>query len=81
MSFNNRSRNFFIITLFIIFLIPSLLLSQNISLTIGDATGHLGEDFVPLDVRISNVSDTIAGFNIWLQLDRPGILPIPQALF
>lgn len=78
MSFNNRSRNFFIITLFIFLLIPSLLLSQNISLTIGDATGQLGEDFVPLDVRISNVSDTIAGFNIWLQLDRPDLVKFQQ---
>ncbi len=77
MSFNNRSRNYFISFLFIIFLIPSLIQSQ-VSLTVSNTSGKLGEKLIPLDIKISNLADTIAAFQIWLQLDRPDLVKFQE---
>ncbi len=68
MSFNNRSKNIFITALFVILFVPSLIFSQNITLTVGDVSGQTGEKLVPLDITISNLVDTLIGFQLWLQL-------------
>lgn len=74
MSDNKLVRKIIFIASFMIISVPLFVSSQDISLTIGDATGRLGEKFIPLDIRISTNSVEIGGFNIWLQLDRPDLV-------
>ena len=80
MSFNNIFKNLFFATLFLIFLLPSILLSQEISLTVGNTTGHLGDKLVPLDIKFTNLTDTIAGIQIKFQIDRPDLIKFQQDL-
>ena len=83
MSFNIRSSmitSLFIAVILISLLSPQTLLSQNITLTVGDATGEVGDSLIPLDVRITNLSDSIAGFEFWLMLDRPDIIKFQEGI-
>lgn len=41
---------------------------------VGDTTAVSGAQNTVISVYLSNYHDTVAGFNIWLQLDRPDIL-------
>ena len=41
---------------------------------VGDTTAVSGAQNTVISVYLSNYHDTIAGFNIWLQLDRPDIM-------
>jgi hypothetical protein len=41
---------------------------------VGDTTAVTGAQNTVISVYLSNYHDTVAGFNIWLQLDRPDIL-------
>ncbi|KAA3637098.1 MAG: hypothetical protein DWP97_01430 [Calditrichaeota bacterium] len=82
MSFLNRfNRSFFSIIIFILFISlvsVSQTNSQNITLSIDSVSGQLGEKLIPLDINITNVSDTIAGFTFWIQMSRPDLLTFHQ---
>lgn len=41
---------------------------------VGDTTASPGAMNTVIPVFLSNYNDTVAGFNIWLQLDRPDIM-------
>jgi len=41
---------------------------------VGDTTVCGAQQNVPISVFLSNLSDTVAGFNVWLQLDRPDVM-------
>lgn len=41
---------------------------------VGDTTAVSGAQNTVISVYLSNYHDTVAGFNIWLQLDRPDIM-------
>jgi len=41
---------------------------------VGDTTASPGEQNTVISVYLSNWDDTIAGFNLWVQLDRPDIM-------
>lgn len=46
----------------------------DIVVDVGDTTAYPGSLNTPISIYLSNYADTIAGFNIWIQLDRPDIL-------
>lgn len=52
---------------------PNDVQDVEIVLDIGDTTAYPGE-VVVVPVYLSNYVDTIAGFNFWVQLDRPDIM-------
>lgn len=46
----------------------------DIIVTVGDTTGNPGQINSAITVYLDNFKDTIAAFELWLQLDRPDIL-------
>jgi hypothetical protein len=47
---------------------------------VGDVAAFSGEQQVHIPVYLSNFSDTIAGFELWVMLDRPDIMEFHQAV-
>jgi len=47
--------------------------------TAGDTSVQAGSEG-SLEIYLSNYIDTIAGYNIWLQLDRPDLIEFPQSI-
>ena len=43
-------------------------------ITVGDTTGNSGELNSAITVYLDNFKDTIAAFELWLQLDRPDLM-------
>lgn len=78
MSFSRLSTVLRIIFVSLLFFTSTIIFStsqaQDVTLTLGNPTGALGEQYIPLDLRISSLTDTIAGFEIWIQMDRPDIV-------
>ena len=46
----------------------------SITVTIGDTTAAPGSINTPITIFMDNLWDDVAGFNIWIQLDRPDIM-------
>ena len=41
---------------------------------VGDTTAASGATNTVISIFLSNYNDTVAGFNLWIQLDRPDIM-------
>lgn len=48
--------------------------SPDLIVEVGDVTACSGDQDVLIPIYISNYYDTVAGFTVWLQLDRPDVL-------
>ncbi len=48
--------------------------SAQLIIEVGDTTAAPGAQNTVISVSIVNLSDTVAGFNLWIQLDRPDIM-------
>ena len=57
-------------------IISSTLSAQtpDVVIDVGDVTACSGQHDVAIPVYLSNYYDTVAGFNFWVQLDRPDIM-------
>jgi hypothetical protein len=57
-------------------IIPSTLSAQtpDIVIDVGDVTACSGQQDVAIPIYLSNYYDTVAGFNLWVQLDRLDIM-------
>lgn len=60
----------------ICFALPNLAQAQfpDIEIKVGDTTGYPNAKNSVISIYMTNRVDTIAGFNLWLQLDRPDIM-------
>ncbi len=47
---------------------------------VGDTTGSSGEQNSKVSLYLKNYSDTVAGFNLWIQLSRPDIMEFQSSL-
>ncbi|RKX19808.1 MAG: hypothetical protein DRP51_06760 [Candidatus Zixiibacteriota bacterium] len=48
--------------------------SYDLEVFVGDTTGSSGEQNSAISIYLKNYTDTIAGFNLWIQLSRPDIM-------
>ena len=58
------------------FIVPTAPGAQtpDIVIDVGDVTACAGQQDVAIPIYLSNYYDTVAGFNFWVQLDRPDIM-------
>lgn len=54
--------------------------SYNLEILAGDTTGSSGEQNSALSIYLKNYTDTVAGFNLWIQLSRPDIMEFQTSL-
>ena len=80
MSFHQKSLNTYsiliVITVLSIMLLSTSVMAQfpDIEIDVGDTTASPGATNSVISIYMINRADTIAGFNLWLQLDRPDIM-------
>ncbi len=53
---------------------PSVSAIPAVQITVGDTVGDAGEQNSVVTVFMTNVFDTVAAFELWLQLDRPDMM-------
>ncbi len=54
--------------------------SPDIVIDVGDVTACSGQQNVAIPIYLSNYYDTVVGFNLWVQLDRPDIMLFEMCL-
>jgi len=54
--------------------------SYDLEVYVGDTTGSAGEQNSAISIYMKNWSDTVAGYNIWIQLSRPDIMEFQTSL-
>ncbi len=79
MSFNTKPlRGALILTAImsvVVLMLPQLSQAQPVlQVRVGDTTASPGEQNTVISVYMSNWQDTVAGFNLYIQLDRPDIM-------
>ena len=50
-----------------------------LTVEVGDTTAAPGTINTEISIFLSNYQDTVAGFNVWVQLDRPDIMVFQTA--
>lgn len=81
MVFGSKSPGFAVSALACLLLFVGLLSGSpakaqlpDLVIEVGDTTAAPGSQNTVISVFLSNYNDTVAGFNIWIQLDRPDIM-------
>ncbi len=81
MTFGSKSSGLLIPALVIGVFVAVLMLAPAASaqlpdlvIDVGDTTSAPGANNTAISIFLSNYNDTVAGFNIWVQLDRPDIM-------
>lgn len=54
--------------------------SYDLEVLVGDTTGSSGEDNSAISIYLKNYTDTVAGFNLWIQLSQPDIMEFQTSL-
>ena len=54
--------------------------SYDLEIFVGDTTGSSGEQNSEISIYLKNYTDTVAGFNLWIQLSRPDIMEFQTSM-
>ena len=70
----NRSVLLVIALTFFALVSPAEAQLPDIRVTVGDTLALPGETNTVISIYLSNYFDVVAGFNLWIQLDRPDLI-------
>jgi hypothetical protein len=70
-----RTLTFVLVASLAVIMMPAMgnAASPDLVIRVDSVTAYPGQTSVEVPVYLSNYSDTIAGYNVWLQMDRPGL--------